>query len=233
MGTEPHEFVRFIGRRGKGSDFTAPLIEKLNCEMSKTTCTNDPHAIGRSDMEFYNGTEYRNASTKERTSTSGGERVGQFDGPGPVGSDAVCKSTMTTNDGPLAGTAKIVIAAHTLRASHAALRKPTEADTVTDLEILDRGTNRFHVAYDLMTRNQRVGREAPLVAEHAQIRMANAAILHTNIDMLGRDGRKLVCERSEWRTRRSCGVGVNGGHDKKALLGKLADDSALTGRNKV
>ena len=140
---------------------------------------------------------------------------------------------MTTYDRTFTRSTEIVLAANALRASHAALRKPTEADTVTDLEILDRGTNRFHVAYDLMTRNHRVGREAPLVAEHAQIRMANTAILHTNIDMLGRDGRKLVCERSEWRTRRSCGVGVNGGHDKKAQLGKLADDSALTGRNKV
>jgi hypothetical protein len=188
--------------------------------MSKTTGTNDPHSIGRTDMEFNNGAEYCNASTKQWSSTRGRERIGQLDGPGPVGTDAVRKSTMATNDGPFAGTAEIVIAAHTLRTSHATLRKPTESYAVSNLEILDQGSNRFHMTYDLMPRDQRVGRETPFVAEHAQIRMANTAILHTNIDMLGCDRRKLVCERSEWRTRRSCGVGVNGGHDKKARLEK-------------
>jgi hypothetical protein len=137
-----------------------------------------------------------------------------------VGSHEIRESPVTTYDRPFTGSTEIVIAAHTLRTSHATLRKPTESYAVYDLEILDQGSNRFHMAYDLMTGNQRVGREAPLVAEHAQIRMANTAILHTNIDMLGRDRRKLVCERSEWRTRRSCGVGVNGGHDKKARLEK-------------
>ena len=69
---------------------------------------------------------------------------------------------MTTYERPFTGSTEIVVAAHALRASHTALRKPSEADTVTDIEILDRGTNRFHVAYDPMTRNQRVGREAQL-----------------------------------------------------------------------
>jgi len=108
---------------------------------------------------------------------------------------------MTTYDRSFTGSTEIVVATHALRASHTALRKPTEADTITDIEILDQRSNNFDSSDDLMAGNQRVGREAPLIAKHAQIGMANTAILDADIDMLGIDGRQLVCERREWRTR--------------------------------
>jgi hypothetical protein len=222
MGTEPHEFIRFIGRGGKRCDFAAPLIEKLDCKVSKTAGADDPNSIGRSDIKFHDGTEYRDTTAKKRTRTGGWKRIGKFDGPGPVGTDEIRESAVPTYDSPFAGTAEIMVAAHTLRASHATFRKPTEADSITDLEILDQRSNNFDSPYNLMTGNQRVGREAPLVAEHTQIRMANTAILHTNIDMIRSDEREFVSVRREWGTRRGCGVGVNGGHDKKSPTWKTS-----------
>jgi hypothetical protein len=72
MGTELGEFVRFIGRGGKGRDFAAPLIEKLDSKMAKTAGTDDSDTISRSDIKLHDGTENCNATAKEGACADGG-----------------------------------------------------------------------------------------------------------------------------------------------------------------
>ena len=126
-----------------------------------------------------------------------------------------------------------MITAHALRASHTTFRKPSKTNTITDLEILDRRSNSLDTSDDLMTGNQWVCREAPFIAKHAQIRMANTTILDADIDMLGLDGRQHKGVWREWRTRLCGSVGVDGGHEKKTCSILLANDSSLTRRNEV
>jgi hypothetical protein len=92
-----------------------------------------------------------------------------------------------------------VVAAHALGAGHAALGKPTETDTVTGSEIFNHRSNSFDAANDFVAGHERVGRKAPLVAEHAEIRVADSTVFHADVYMLGPDRREFVGEGFEWR----------------------------------
>ena len=114
-----------------------------------------------------------------------------------MGADEIGKATMAPDDGPLACGTEVVVTAHALRTSHAAFGKPTEPDAVAGDKIFNHRTNGLDAANDFVSRDERVGGKAPLVAEHAEIRVADTAVFNTDVDMLGPDRRELVGEGLE------------------------------------
>ncbi len=118
---------------------------------------------------------------------------------------------MAADNGPLARGAEIMVAAHALGAGHAAFGKPAEADTVAGGEIFNHCSHRLDASRDFVTGDERVCGKTPLVAEHAEVRVADATVFDADVHMLGPDGREFVGERFERRGWRVGCVGVNGG----------------------
>ncbi len=201
MGTEFFEFLGFVRGRSEGCDFATPFIEKLHGEVAEAADANNSDAICGSNPEFDNGAEDGDPAAEERTGAGSGKGFGKFCGPSPVGADEIGEATVAPDDSPLACRAKVVVTTHALGAGHAALGKPTKTDAITGSEIFNHRSNSFYAANDFVTWDERVGGKAPLVAEHAEIRVADAAVFHADVHMLRADRRKLVGEGFEWRCR--------------------------------
>jgi len=212
VGTEFFEFLGFVGGRSEGGDFAAPFIEKLHGEVTETPDADDSYAVSWANAEFDDGAEDCDASAEERTGADGGKSFGKFCGPGPMGADEIGEATVAPDDGPLACGTEVVVTAHALRTGHAAFGKPAETDAVARDKIFNHRTNGLDTANDFVSRDERVGGKAPLVAEHAEIRVTDAAVFDTDVDMLGADGREFVGEGFKGRCRGLSGVGVDSGH---------------------
>ena len=212
VGTELFEFLGFIGGGSEGSDFAAPFIKKLHGEVTETSDANDSNSVCGPDSEFDDGAEDCDASAEERTGTDGGKGFGKFCSPSPMGADKIGEATVAPDDGPLACGTEVVVTAHALRTGHAAFGKPAKAHSVTGCEVFDHRTNGLDTPHDFVSGHERVGGKAPLVAEHAEIRVTDAAVFDTDVDMLGADGREFVGEGFKGRCRGLSGVSVNSGH---------------------
>ena len=114
-----------------------------------------------------------------------------------MGADEIGKATMAPDDGPLACRTEVVVTAHALRTGHAAFRKPAETDAVAGDKIFNHRTNGLDATNDFVSGHERVGGKAPLVAEHAEIRVADAAVFDADVDMLGPNRREFVGEGFE------------------------------------
>ena len=114
-----------------------------------------------------------------------------------MGADEIGKATVAPDDGPLPCGTEVVVTTHALRTGHAAFGKPAETDAVAGDKIFNHRTNGLDTPNDFVPGDERVGGKAPLVAEHAEIRVADAAIFDADVDMLGPYRRELVGEGLE------------------------------------
>ena len=213
VGAEFFEFLGFVHRRSEGGDFAAPFIEKLHGEVAQTADTDDADTICRSNPEFDNGAEDRDPAAEEWAGAGGGEGFWKFRSPSPVGADEVGKAAVASHDGPLACATKVVIATHALGTGHAAFGKPAKTNAVAESEIFNHRSNGLDATNDFVTGHEWVRGKTPLIAEHAEIRVADAAVFHADVHMLGADGREFVGEGLERRCGGLSGVGVDSGHD--------------------
>jgi len=165
--------------------------------VTEASDANDPNAICGPDSEFDDGVEDGDASAEERTGTDGGKGFGKFCGPGPVGADEIGEAAVAPDDGPLPCGAEVVVAAHALWTGHAAFRKPAETNAVAGDKVFNHRTNGLDATNDFVSGHERIGGKAPLVAEHAEIRVTDAAVFDADVDMLGTDGREFVGEGFE------------------------------------
>jgi hypothetical protein len=114
-----------------------------------------------------------------------------------MGADQIGEATVAPDDGPLACGTEVVVTTHALRTSHAAFGKPAETNTIAEDKVFNHRTNGLDTANDFVPGNERVGGKAPLVAEHAEIRVTDAAVFDADVNMLGTDGREFVGEGFE------------------------------------
>ena len=214
VGAEFFEFLGFVHGRSEGGDFAAPFIEKLHGEVAQTADTDDADTICRSNPKLDNGTEDRDPSAEEWAGAGGGEGFWKFRSPGPVRADEVGKAAVASHDGPLACATKVVIATHALGTGHAAFGEPAKTNAVAGSEIFNHRSNGLDTTNDFVTGHEWVRGKTPLIAEHAEIRVADAAVFHADVHMLGADGREFVGEGLERRCGGLSGVGVDSGHDE-------------------
>jgi len=114
-----------------------------------------------------------------------------------VGADEIGEAAVAPDDGALACGTEVVVTTHALRTGHAAFGKPAETDAVARDKIFNHRTNGLDAANDFVSGNERIGGKAPLVAKHAEVRVADAAVFDADVDMLGSDGREFVGEGFE------------------------------------
>jgi hypothetical protein len=86
-----------------------------------------------------------------------------------MGTNQIGEPTMTSNDGPLACSAKILVASDTLRACHAAPRKPTESNTIPRHKVFHHRSDGLDAPDNLVAGNKRIRGKTPLIAKHAEV----------------------------------------------------------------
>jgi hypothetical protein len=69
-------------------------------------------------------------------------------------------------------------------AGKAGVHKTTHTHEIAFLEIFNIRTNTCHMIDDFMTRNYRVGRDAPIIIHHVKIAVASTAIGNFNLDII-------------------------------------------------
>ena len=81
--------------------------------------------------------------------------------------------------------AQMMIARHALPAVHAAAGRPADPDALPDLQRPCRRSDLDHPADGFVSQHGRELREAPLVVEHRDVGVAQAAVLDLNLHLLG------------------------------------------------
>src|SRR5690606_474194 len=159
-------FLRFVTLRVAGSerrDFAAPFVEELKCHMAEAADADNADPMSGADAELGEGIEHGDAAAEKRTARCRIDSRGHRCGPEPVTAHAIGKPAGATDDGALNGGAHVVIAGQALRTTKATPGVPTEADAVTDLDPLHLRTGGGYRADDLVARDERIRREAPVV----------------------------------------------------------------------
>jgi len=87
-----------------------------------------------------------------------------------------------------------VVSGHALLTRHAIAGVPADAHDIADREVGDVLANRADGADDLMAGDHRVGGEAPVVVDHADVAVANAAVQDVDVDL----GRTECADRIRW-----------------------------------
>jgi hypothetical protein len=84
----------------------------------------------------------------------------------------------------LAG-AEVLVAGHALPTVHAARGGPADSDLLADLHSLGRRAYRRYAADDLVAEHGRVLRDAPVVVQHRNIRVAKTAVFDRDVHLFG------------------------------------------------
>jgi hypothetical protein len=117
-----------------------------------------------------------------------------------MSADFVGKTAVPTDDGTFGGQAQVMIARHTPLTGHAGARKPTQSDFLTDLKGFDTITQGGNCTHHLVTRNKGVLGHSPLIIQHAQVAVADAAVLDIYFHLLTAEGTGIVLKRLEFST---------------------------------
>ena len=96
-----------------------------------------------------------------------------------------------TDDRPLRFGAEMVRARHALRTVHATRRGPAEPDSLTDFQALRRRAEGTDSSDDFMSQDRGIIRHAPVVVEHRNVGMAQAAVFDGNLHVLGAESSEL------------------------------------------
>lgn len=181
------EFFRFLGlgiTGGESGDFTSPFVKKLKGKMTETADADDSDPVGWLDTEICDGGKYRGTSTEERAGTQGIKSGGELEGPFPVRADAIGEAAVPTDDGRFAIGAELLPAGKAWLTGKATAGKPTESDPVSDGKPFCLIPDFFDDPDYLMPWDERVFRISPVVVYQGNIRMANAAGLDFDLNLI-------------------------------------------------
>src|SRR5690242_14201066 len=91
---------------------------------------------------------------------------------------------------------------------HAAARIPAQTDTLAHAQSFCMRAKRADRTDDLVSSDERITRVAPLVVQHRQIGMTDAAIFDSDVDLLVAKSAWSVINRGQRGFRRRCSVGT-------------------------
>ena len=137
--------------------------------------------------------------------------VGQRRRPHRLGPNPVGEAAVAADHGRLRGRTEVVVAGHALVAVHAGAGEPAEPHRLPGVQVADVLAHRRDRADDLVAGDERVGRHLPVVVEHAEVAVADAAIAHVDVDLVVAERAQRVLERRQRAAGGGRGVGLDGG----------------------
>ena len=119
---------------------------------------------------------------------------------------------MTPYDRALNMGTEIVITCQTRVARQAAVRRPTDADALANLEPFGYFTKGHHRSYRFVAGDKRIRGHTPVVVEHGKIGMANPTMAHLDFDLLMTEFTGIEFERLQGAAGSVGGVSVKCWH---------------------
>ncbi len=210
VGAQRLHFIGLGEIAAEGNHFAAPLVEELDGKMAQAANPDDANRRSRADVEVNDGVEDGGTGAEQWT---GGRRVHPLRNECRRGSRDThggAKSTVTTIDDTFAILAEVVVPGGAVLAILAERAEPTRSNPIANLELLHRGSNISHNADDFVATDERVLRVSPVVVLHADVAVAQAAVLHIDINLSLRDGiGELVLKWLELRLSLLCCNGLD------------------------
>src|SRR5262245_60326656 len=99
--------------------------------------------------------------------------------------DVAREPAAMTNDGCLHLRAEVMVSRHALPTVHVAGGEPTDADALSHLVSLGIWSDSRDPTHDFVAENRGVLRDAPVIVEDGDIRMAQAAVFNRDFNVLG------------------------------------------------
>src|SRR5262249_1386827 len=155
--------------------------------MSQSTDANNPHSGSGEHVMNQKGRKYSDSAAEERSDFCEVQRIRQRTNPGPLSSNTIRKAAVASDNGPLSRGAKALITREAFVAGEATVSEPAESHALADLESLRPFSQCGNCAGYLMSRHERVIGHAPVVIEHREIRVAEAAMRDLNLDFFRTD----------------------------------------------
>jgi hypothetical protein len=129
-----------------------------------------------------------NSRTKQRRRLLGAKRVRNLDDVAGWGLGKFCISAICHYSGDALPYTQILVTFPAKLTLPACPLDPRHSDAVAYFHTLDRRASFHHPAYDLMAQNQRflydAGQLRPVALSHVEVRMADAANLHFDQDLV-------------------------------------------------
>src|SRR5262245_53126962 len=138
--------------------------------MSKPADADNTDFIRRLYIKLHNRVKNRDATAEEGSGFAHVKSVGQLDGPAPMTTDALGKTSWSADDRSLRSLAKVLISTQTLRASHVAFGEPPKPHGIADCQIFYLVPDGDNFANGFVSRHNRINRYLPFIIAHGQIR---------------------------------------------------------------
>lgn len=179
-------FLDFARAGGEGGDIATPLIQEHDGHVAQAANAEHAHAVGGLHV-VHDGGKYRDAAAQQRAGLGGVYALRNGHRPHPMAAHLLRKGPVPPHDGGLQGGAHLLVAVQAGLAVQAAAGAPAHAHALADFEaFLGRYVAQAHDAADgFVAGHEGIGRDAPLVVEHREVGVADAAVLHGNVYFFG------------------------------------------------
>ena len=131
----------------------------------------------------------------ERSGNGGIQRLWDGYGEFPVDAHRLGPAAGAMDDRALVLGAEVFVAAHAPFAMPAGVGLPADADAPADLDSVHVAPHGRDRADDFVAGNQRVGAETPVVVDHGDVAVTDAAVRHAHVHLLRPQRPGLVLER--------------------------------------
>lgn len=209
MRAEPQGFLTLRVAGGEGRDVAAPGAQKFQRHVAESADTDDGHAVRWLDAALHNGIKNRDAAAEQWPGFAGINAFGQRAAPGPLRPHARGESAVPADDGAFRLETEILIAGKALRTFAATAGEPAESHAVADFQALRVVAQRDDSTDDFVAGDERIRRHAPIVVEHREIAVADAAAFHGDFNLLAAELAGIVSKRLQRLFGAKCGEGFD------------------------
>ncbi len=203
---------------GEGGDVGAEDAGELDGEVAEAADADDADAGGGVDAVDAHGVVDGDAAAEQGRSLFAGQGVGDGNDEAGVGADAISVAAVAMDASAFRRGAEVLLAAHAPLALAAGVGLPAEADALAELERADFAAESRNCADDLVTGDEGILADAPIVGDEVKIAVADAAVGDGDLDLVRAELARVVTERKKLRPRRMSRKSLNMSHDCSASL---------------
>lgn len=198
MRAEPERFIALGVARGERGYFASPFVQELKRQMPEPADADHCGSVRRFHVALHDRVKYRRAAAEKRAGLGGIELRGQRHHPNPMRAHAIREAAVSMHDRLLRGGAEVVVAGEALAARHATAGKPAKPDALPDAQALHIVADGGDGADDFVPRHERIGTLAPLIVDHRKVRVAETAMTHGDLNLLGAERAGIEIETLQW-----------------------------------
>ena len=197
MCAEGAGFLFFGQSRGEGSNLGTEGAGELYGEVTEAADADDADTRGGVDAVDAHGVVNGDAAAKQGRGLFAGQGIGDGNDKTGVGADAIGVAAVAMDAGAFRRGTEILLAAHTPLTLAAGVGLPAEADALADFKRADLAAERGNGADDLVTGDEGILADAPIVGDEVEVAVADGAMGDGDLNLAGAELARIVLERKK------------------------------------